>query len=108
MKKAAIAMILLIAAYLLPCCVIYGYRSATDGYRLTPQDTIEQRQVYDLNTITAQQLQQIDGIGPAIANRIIEFRQTNGDFTSPEQLLQIDGIGPSTAAKILQYTTIGG
>ena len=108
MKKATIAIILLIAEYLLPCCAVFIYRSTSESYYLQPRDTVESPYVYDLNTITSEQLQQIEGIGPVVANKIVEFRKANGKFTSAEQLLQIDGIGPSIAGKILQYVAIGG
>jgi competence protein ComEA len=36
---------------------------------------------------------ELDGIGPAKAQAIVEFRQKNGPFRSPEDLLKVDGIG---------------
>ena len=46
-----------------------------------------------LGTATPEQLDAIDGIGPTLARRIVEYRQKNGGFSSVEQLRQIDGIG---------------
>ncbi len=47
----------------------------------------------NINTASSQDLQKLPGIGPAYAQRIIEWREENGLFTSPEQLLEIRGIG---------------
>jgi competence protein ComEA len=48
----------------------------------------------NLNSADAATLaKELDGIGPAKAQAIVEFRQKNGPFKSPEDLLQVDGIG---------------
>lgn len=46
-----------------------------------------------LSSATAEELQTIDGVGPAIAGRIIEWRQQRGGFAAVDQLLEIPGIG---------------
>lgn len=49
-----------------------------------------------LGTATAEQLQEIDGIGPVTASQIIEFRDSKGGLGSVEDLDQVSGIGPVT------------
>jgi competence protein ComEA len=46
-----------------------------------------------LSTATPEQLDEIDGIGPTLAERIIEHRDANGGFGSLEELGEVDGIG---------------
>ncbi|NED98190.1 hypothetical protein G1H11_23090 [Phytoactinopolyspora alkaliphila] len=53
-----------------------------------------------LNTATVQQLETLPGIGPALAQRIVEWRENNGRFTSIEELHEVSGIGPSKYADI--------
>ena len=49
-----------------------------------------------LGSATVEQLDQVEGIGPVTAQKIIEFRDQHGGLSSIDQLDQVDGIGPST------------
>lgn len=53
----------------------------------------------NINTATSEQLQTLDGIGPSMAARIIEYRQSNGKFQSVDDLTNVSGIGEKTLAK---------
>jgi competence protein ComEA len=49
----------------------------------------------NLNSADAKTLaKELDGIGPAKAQAIVEYRQKNGPFHAPEDLLKVEGIGP--------------
>jgi len=48
----------------------------------------------DLNRATAEELESISGIGPALAQRILDYRQAKGAFLSTDEILAIPGIGP--------------
>jgi competence protein ComEA len=47
-----------------------------------------------LNSATAEQLDTLDGVGPATASKIIEWRTQNGGFRSVDDLARVPGIGP--------------
>ena len=49
-----------------------------------------------LGSATVEQLEQIEGIGPVTAQKIVEFRDQHGGLSSIDQLDEVDGIGPST------------
>jgi len=46
-----------------------------------------------LGSATVEQLDELDGIGPTLAERIIEHRQAKGGFSSIDELAQVEGIG---------------
>jgi competence ComEA-like helix-hairpin-helix protein len=59
-----------------------------------------------INTATAEQLAMIPGISTSIAETIIEYRDTYGNFTNLTSLTSIEGIDASTLTKILPYLSL--
>ena len=54
----------------------------------------------NINRATARQLDALDGIGPVIAARIVEYRKVNGSFLSVDDLQKVSGIGAAKFAQI--------
>jgi competence protein ComEA len=67
-----------------------------------------QRGVVNVNTATSEQLQLLPGIGPALAERIIEFREANGPFEKVDELVAVRGIGDKSLAKLRPYVVTSG
>jgi competence ComEA-like helix-hairpin-helix protein len=64
-------------------------------------------QPVNLNTATSEELQQVPGIGPVTASKILQMRKTYGAFKSVDDLLAIRGLGPKRLDKMRKYLTVG-
>ena len=62
----------------------------------------------NINTATVDQLTLLPDIGPKIAQRIIDYREKNGSFSSVEELLLVEGIGKKRLEELRDYITVGG
>ncbi len=62
----------------------------------------------DVNTATADELERLPRVGPALAQRIIDHRQRHGPFQTPEDLRHVRGIGPSTVRLLEPLVTFSG
>jgi competence protein ComEA len=54
----------------------------------------------DLNSATAQDLEALPGVGPALAQRIVDYRQKHGPFIKVDDLEKVSGIGPKKLEQI--------
>ena len=61
----------------------------------------------DLNQATEADFVAVPGIGPALAQKIVEFRKQNGPFKSVEDLLKVRGIGERSFEKLRHYFVVG-
>lgn len=85
-------------------------RVLTDGEQLIVASTSQtvnqqfsipnQPSLISLNQATASQLEDLPGVGPALAGRIVDWRTANGGFKSKEDLLNVSGIGDKLFAGV--------
>lgn len=61
----------------------------------TNTKTENKRKKININTANKEELQSISGIGPALAEKIVSYRNTNGKFKKVEDLKNVNGIGES-------------
>lgn len=60
----------------------------------------------NVNTASAEQLDALPGVGPALAARIIAYREAHGPFVAPEHLQRVKGIGIKTFAKMAPFVLV--
>ena len=61
----------------------------------------------NINTATSEELQQVPGIGPVTAEKILTMRKSYGRFKSVDDLLAIKGLGKKRLEKMRKYLTVG-
>lgn len=79
-----------------------GSAALEESRGLAPAESVTVGEV-DLNTADADTLCLLPGVGPAVAGRIIERRESVGEFTCVEELLTVSGIGEATLERIYEY-----
>jgi comEA protein len=57
----------------------------------------------DINRATAEELELLPGLGPALSRRLVEYRELNGPFARIEDIIQVQGIGAKTFQRIKGY-----
>ncbi len=66
-------------------------RAADEAQDRASQTGVEER--ININTATETELVKLKGIGHGVAKRIIEYRQTHGEFKKPEDIRKVSGVG---------------
>ena len=82
--------------------------AATEGSAPETTTETEPSGPVNINTATLEQLQTLPGIGPVLAQSILDYREEYGEFSSVEELANVSGIGTKRLEAILDYVTIGG
>src|SRR5712692_6809416 len=85
-------------ALMMFCFVVEGISAATKKPPLKP---------ININTANSEELQQVPGIGPATAEKILQMRKSYGAFKSVDDLLAIRGLGPKRLEKMRKYLVAG-
>lgn len=67
---------------------------------------LERQMLVNINTADAERLQDIAGVGPVLAQAILDYREQHGPFTELEQLKEVSGIGEAKLEQMRPYCCI--
>lgn len=84
------------------------YIMAGSGNNVIVEDKVERgkKQKVNINEAKQEDFEQLPGIGPSIAKKIIEYREQNGKFTSIDELQEVKGIGEAKFENIKEYIMV--
>lgn len=79
-----------------------GSKATGGGEERTKGDLV------NINTADAETLGTLPGVGPSLAQRIIDYRKEHGPFKAVDELLNVRGIGDRSLARFRERLTVGG
>lgn len=72
-----------------------------------PQQSVKNKPaLLNINTAIAEELQTLSGIGPQMAERIIQYRKKHGNFASVDALTEVKGLGEKTLEKLKPFISV--
>ena len=74
----------------------------------TPEEVfVPTSDLIDINTASVTELDTLPGIGPTTAQKIVDYRDSNGPFINIEDIVNVSGVGPTTFDRIRDLITVG-
>lgn len=73
---------------------------------LVPEDHLLLGQPININSAGVEELTVLDGVGPSMAKRIVNYREANGRFESEFDLKRVHGVGDKIFEKIRAYISV--
>lgn len=86
---------------------VNGERIVLENVMVKTPELIKKVPRIDLNEAGVKKLKKLPGVGPVLAERIVEHRNKEGRFVSVEELNEVSGIGPATLKQIKEEARVG-
>ena len=104
-RKEKNALVLISLFLFIGFCIGYIFRPQKKNI---PEKVVKNFETFkiDINKATEEELVNLSGIGPALAQRIISYREKHGNFTNMEDIRQVKGIGAIKYEKIKKYIKV--
>ncbi len=102
----------LLITMILAVTVIYSSRKTVEVVNVsstvyvTEEEYVPNEEKININTANEEELQRLEGIGEKLSEKIIEYREANGDFASAYELAEVNGISEEKADKLAPYVKV--
>ena len=107
MKKATLILLSVLILFAILVFMQVHWHNQNAYTQITTRADSENYIKFNINTVTAEELQLIPGIGSALSRRIVEYREEKGPYSQVNDLLKVKGIGPNLLVEISDYLTVG-
>ncbi len=111
-REKRIFFIALLITMILAVTVIYSSRKTVEVVNVsstvyvTEEEYVPNEEKININTANEEELQRLEGIGEKLSEKIIEYREANGDFASAYELAEVNGISEEKAEKLAPYIKV--
>lgn len=104
--QLAVALVITISLLLITLSLIYRHQRHDGIIEIDRSPPRNVQFLVDINRADWPELTLLPGVGPTLAQRIVESREQEGAFRNADDLRRVAGIGPKTVARIAPYLTL--
>ncbi len=104
-----LALLIFLTSLLLGGTYYFAKSRGFEQYRIKPldaQSSIKKKYQININLASAREFENLPGIGPALAERIVDDREKRGSFRSVEDISRVKGIGEKKMGKFRKYLVV--
>jgi competence protein ComEA len=103
MTRTLVSSVLAVVGLMAPA---FALAQQTPPVSPAPKTVVQSAAPVNLNTATKADLEKLPGVGPSMAQRILDYRQKNGSFKKTEELMNVQGIGEKSFLKLRPLVTV--
>ena len=105
-NKKKLAFSIILGAFLISALVYFSRVVSVKKYKLKELDPTVHKYQLNINSAQTRDFDNLPGVGPSLAERIIEYRHKYGSFENVDELVKVKGLGSKKLESIKEYVTV--